>query len=53
MIKIFAMFGSENGEMTRSIWLNCALRSDEAVYRVSIGQQWLVLNQYKAVPDAN
>ena len=49
MIKIFAMFGSENGEMTRSIWLNCALRSDEAVYWVSIGQQWLVSGGTEAV----
>ena len=29
---------------TRSSWLNCALRGDEAVFLVSIGQQcWLVL----------
>ena len=28
---------------TRSSWLNCALRGDEAVYWVGIGQQWLVL----------
>ena len=24
-------------------WLNCALQGDEAVYWVSMGQQWLVL----------
>ena len=29
-------------DWTRSSWLNCALRGDEAVYWVSIGQQWLV-----------
>ena len=39
---------------TRSVWFNSALRGDEAVYWVSIGQQWLVLivvlRQDKAVP---
>ena len=29
-------------KITRLSWLNCALRGDEAVYWVSIGQQWLV-----------
>ena len=29
---------------TRSSWLNCALRGDEAVYWVSTGQQWLELS---------
>ena len=28
---------------TRSNWLNCALRGNEYVYWVSIGQQWLIL----------
>ena len=28
---------------TRFSWLNCALRGDEAVYWVNIGEQWLVL----------
>ena len=40
---------------TRSSWVNCALRGDEAVYWVSIGQQWLVLGGtetlYEAVVD--
>ena len=30
-------------KLTISSWLDCALRGDEAVYWVSIGQQWLVL----------
>ena len=29
--------------LTRSSWLNCALRAGVAVYWVSIGQQWLEL----------
>ena len=33
---------SEHHVETRSSWLNCALRGDEAVYWVSIGQQCLV-----------
>ena len=37
--------------LARSIWLNCALRGDEAVFWVSVGQQWLVLSQYEAVID--
>ena len=43
--------------VTRFSWLNCALRDDEAVYWVSIGQQqWLVfggtiLSHYEAVID--
>ena len=40
---------------TRSSWLNCALRGDEAVYWVSIGQQcgWYLteLSHYEAVID--
>ena len=47
---------SEHQVETRSSWLNCALRGDEAVYLVSIGQQCLVLggvlSHYKAVIDA-
>ena len=38
---------------TRFSWLNCVLRGDEAVYWVSIGQQWLVIGvteSYEAVP---
>ena len=31
-------------KQTRSSWFNCALRGDEAVHWVSIGQQWLVLS---------
>ena len=34
-------------KQTRSSWFNCALRGDEAVYWISIGQQWLVLSQYE------
>ena len=34
---------------TRSSWLNFALRNDEAVYWVSIGQQWLLLGGTKVV----
>ena len=34
---------------TRSSWLNCALRGDEAVFWVSIGQQWLVLGGTESV----
>ena len=37
--------------VARSIWLNCALRGDEAVVCVSIGQQWLVLSQYEATTE--
>ena len=33
----------EKTTKSRFSWLNCALRGDEAVYWVSIGQQWLVL----------
>ena len=36
---------------TRSSWLNCVLRGDEAVYWVSIGQHWLVLSQYEVLID--
>ena len=32
-------------KLTISSWLDCALRGDEAVYWVSIGQQWLVLER--------
>ena len=46
--KIFVAFA--NCKSTRSSWLNCALRGDEVVYWVNIGQQWLVLSQYEAVP---
>ena len=35
----------------RSCWLNCALPGDEAVYWVSLGQQWLVLGDTDAVID--
>ena len=34
---------------TRSSWLNCALRADEAVYWVSIGQLWLVFGGTESV----
>ena len=34
---------------TRSSWLNCALRDDEALYWVSIGQQWLVLGSTESL----
>ena len=34
---------------TRSSWLNYALRDDEAVYWVIIGQQWLVLGGTESV----
>ena len=30
---------------TRSSWLNCALRGDETVFWVSVGQQWLLLRE--------
>ena len=33
---------SSHDYVTRSSWLNCALRGDEPVYWVSIGQQWFV-----------
>ena len=33
----------------RPSWLNCALRGDEAVYCVSIGQQGLVLGGTESV----
>ena len=36
---------------TRSSWLNCALRGDEAVFWVSRGQQLAVLSQYEGVID--
>ena len=36
----------EKQEITRSSWLNCALRDDEAVYWVSIGH-------YEAVAVGN
>ena len=42
---------------TRSSWLNCSLRGDEAVYWVSIGQQSLVLGgtepvrRYRLISD--
>ena len=35
--------------MTYSSWLNCALRGDEAVYWVSVGQQWLVLGSTESL----
>ena len=35
--------------VNRSSWLDCALRGDEAVYWVSIGQQWLVLGGTESV----
>ena len=38
--------GNVKGERTRSRWLNCALRDDEAVYLVSIGH-------YEAVAVGN
>ena len=45
-------------KQTRSSWFNCALRGDEAVYWVSIGQQWLVysgtgvsMRRYQLVND--
>ena len=38
--------GSANTEKTRSSWLNCALRDDEAVYWVGIGH-------YEAVAIGN
>ena len=34
---------------TRSFWINCALKGDEAVYWVSIGQRWLVLDGTESV----
>ena len=34
---------------TRSSWLNCALRGDEAVYWAIIGQQWLVLADTESI----
>ena len=39
-IKIISIYEKD---WTRSSWLNCALRFNEAVYWVSIGQQLLVL----------
>ena len=46
--------GIKTSYKTRISWLNCALiRDDEAVYWVSIGQQWLVLSQYEVVPVGN
>ena len=43
MIKKWKQFGMLNVDVTRSSWLSCALRGDEAVYWVSIVPQWLVL----------
>ena len=40
------MFYWGRGKKTRSSWLNCALRNDEAVYWVSIGH-------YEAVAVGN
>ena len=34
---------------TGSSWLNCALQDDEAVYWVSLVQQWLVLGGTESV----
>ena len=38
--------------ITRSGWLNCALRDDEAVYWVNLVQQWLVLGGTESVKVA-
>ena len=43
MIKRWMQFGMLNVDVTRSSWLSCALRGDEAMYWVSIVHQWLVL----------
>ena len=46
MIKQKSFFSDfQTLKLTRSSWLNCALRDDEAVYWVSIGQHWLVLER--------
>ena len=42
-------FGRESNMLTRSSWLNCALRDDEALYWVSLVQQWLVLGGTESV----
>ena len=39
----------EEGEETRSSWLNCALRGDEPVCWVRIGQQGLVLGGTESI----
>ena len=36
---------------TRSSWLNCALRDDEAVYWVSIGHYEVVIDDTGSVED--
>ena len=40
-----ALFDS-NPELTRSSWLNCGLRDDEAVY-------WVIIGHYEAVVVGN
>ena len=46
VVDVFSSFPNKNSRKTRSSWLNCALRDDEAVYWVSIGHS-------EAVEDGN
>ena len=48
MIKRWMQFGMLNVDVTRSSWLSCALRGDEAMYWVSI---WYLLGCTKSVYD--
>ena len=46
MIKQKSFFSDfQTLKLTISSWLDCALLGDEAVYWVSIGQHWLVLER--------